>query len=142
MRKAHLVLISFVIVHATEASIPIVIIINIIIKFAQKNFCAWAGRQFKYTLLDYSTDKIVYDIYIFLSFLHPLRQRSALLRSADLIFVLLKFIVSEYVSFRFSLSFSASFWKAFVEPGAAPAVHAKISLDFHKWCASRSYLEV
>ena len=40
--------------------------INIIIKFAQKNFCAWAGRQFKYTLLDYSTDEIVYDIYIYI----------------------------------------------------------------------------
>ena len=37
------------------------------------------------------------------------------------------FIVSEYDSFRFSLSFSASFWIIFVEPGAAPPVHAKIS---------------
>ena len=47
---------------------------------------------------------------IFLRYLHPLRQRIALLRSAKLIFVLIKFIVSEYDSFRFSLSFSASFW--------------------------------
>ena len=37
------------------------------------------------------------------------------------------FIVSEYDSFRFSPSFSASFWTVFVEPGAAPPVHAKIS---------------
>ena len=35
--------------------------------------------------------------------------------------------MSEYDSFRFSLSFSASFWTVFVEPGAAPPVHAKIS---------------
>ena len=39
------------------------------------------------------------------------------------IFALLKFIVSEYDSCRFS----ASFWTIFVEPGAAPPVHAKIS---------------
>ena len=37
------------------------------------------------------------------------------------------FIVSDYDSFRFSLSFSASFEMVFVEPGAAPPVHAKIS---------------
>ena len=54
-----------------------------------------------------------------LKFLHPLRQRIALLRSAKLIFVLIKFIVSEYDSFRFSLSFSASFWSVFEEPCAA-----------------------
>ena len=60
---------------------------------------------------------------VFLSFFYPLRQRIALLRSAKLIFVLMKFIVSEYNSFRFSLSFSASFWTVFVEPGAAPPVH-------------------
>ena len=47
---------------------------------------------------------------VFSRFLHPLRQRIALLRSAKLIFVLPMFIVSEYDSFRFSLSFSASFW--------------------------------
>ena len=35
--------------------------------------------------------------------------------------------MSEYDSFRFLLSFSASFWTVFVEPGAAPPVHAKIS---------------
>ena len=35
--------------------------------------------------------------------------------------------MSEYDSFRFSLNFSASFWTVFVEPGAAPPVHAKIS---------------
>ena len=59
-------------------------------------------------------------------FLRPLRQRIALLRSSELIFVLMKFILSEYGSFRFLLSFSASFWTVFVEPGAAPAVHAKL----------------
>ena len=64
---------------------------------------------------------------LFLRFLHPLRQRIALLRSAKLIFVLMKFIESEYDSFRFSLSFSASFGMVFVEPGAAPPVHSKIS---------------
>ena len=64
---------------------------------------------------------------VFLRFLHPLRQKIALLRSAKLVFALIKFIVSEYDSFRFSLSFSASFWTVFVEPGAAPPVHAKIS---------------
>ena len=37
------------------------------------------------------------------------------------------FIVSDYDSFRFSLNFSASFEMVFVEPGAAPPVHAKIS---------------
>ena len=62
---------------------------------------------------------------VFSSFLHPLRQRIALLGSAKLIFVLIKFIVSEYDSLRFSLSFLASFWNVFVEPGAAPPVHAK-----------------
>ena len=64
---------------------------------------------------------------VFLRFLQPLRQRIALLRSAKLMFVLIKLIVSEYDSFRFSLSLSASFWMVFVEPGAAPSVHAKIS---------------
>ena len=49
------------------------------------------------------------------------------LRSAKLILFLLKFFVSEFDSFRFSLSFSASFWMVFVEPGAAPPVHAKTS---------------
>ena len=64
---------------------------------------------------------------VFLSFFYPLRQRIALLRSAKLIFVLMKFIVSDNNSFRFSLSFSANFWTVFVEPGAAPPVHTKIS---------------
>ena len=64
---------------------------------------------------------------VLLRFLHPLKQRITLLRGAKLIFVLVKFIVSEYDSFRFSLSFSASFWMVFVEPGAAPPVHAKIN---------------
>ena len=41
--------------------------------------------------------------------------------------VLIKLTVSEYDSFRFSHSFSASFWTVFVDPGAAPPVHAKIS---------------
>ena len=40
---------------------------------------------------------------VFLKFLHPLRQRIALLRNAKLIFVIIKFIVSEYDSFRFCL---------------------------------------
>ena len=82
--------------------------------------------QLKSTLPDYSTDRIVYVGCIFKIFA-PLRQRIALLKSAKLIFILIKFIVSEYDSFRFSLSFSASFWMVFVEPGAAPPVHAKIS---------------
>ena len=43
----------------------------------------------------------------FLRFLHPLRQRIAHLRSANLIFVLIKLFESEYDYFRFSLSF----WK-------------------------------
>ena len=47
--------------------------------------------------------------------------------SAKLVFVLIKFIVSEYDSFSFSLSFSASFLMVFVEPGTAPPVHAKVS---------------
>ena len=62
-----------------------------------------------------------------IGFLHPLRHRTALLRNAKLIFVLIKFMVSEYDSFRFSLIFSASFWIVFVEPGTLPPVHAKIS---------------
>ena len=59
---------------------------------------------------------------VLLRLLHPLRHRIALLRKAKLIFVLIKFIVSEYDSFRFSISFSASFLTVFVEPGAAPPV--------------------
>ena len=82
--------------------------------------------QLKSTLLVYSTDKTVYFRYIFKIFA-PLRQRIALLRGAKLIFLLIEFFVSEYDSFRFSLSFCASFWMVFVEPGAAPPVHAKIS---------------
>ena len=64
---------------------------------------------------------------VFLRFLHPLRQKIALLRSAKFISVLIKFIVSEYDSFRFSFSFSASFWVVFVKPGDASPVHAGIS---------------
>ena len=102
--------------------------------------------ELKSTLLDYRTHKIVYVGCIFKIFA-PLRQRIALLGSAKLIFVLIKFTVSEYDSFRFSLSFSASFWIVFVEPCAAPPVHAKIIVPVsHNWkfdlCASRSYLEV
>ena len=41
---------------------------------------------------------------VFLKFLHRLRERIALLRSAKLIFVLMKFIVSEYDSFRLEVS--------------------------------------
>ena len=74
---------------------------------------------------------------VFLRFLHPLRQRIALLRSAKPIFVLIKFIVSEYDSFRFSLSFSANFWMVFVKPGAALPVHAKISGTKLLWARSR-----
>ena len=62
---------------------------------------------------------------VILSFLHPLRQKIAILRSAKLTLVLMKFIVSEYDSFRFSLNFSATFWTIFAEPGAAPPVHTK-----------------
>ena len=64
---------------------------------------------------------------VFLRFWHPLRHRIALLRSAKLISVLIEFIVSEFDSFRFSLSFYASFWVVFVEPGAAPPVHTEIN---------------
>ena len=56
-------------------------------------------------------------LFVFLSFLHPPRQRIALLRSAKLILVLTEFIMWEYDTFRFSLKFSASFWTIFVEPG-------------------------
>ena len=63
----------------------------------------------------------------FLKLLLPLRKRIALFRRAKLIFVLSKIIVPEYDSFRFSLSFSTSFWTVFVEPAAAAPVHAKIS---------------
>ena len=52
-------------------------------------------------------------------FLHPRRQRIALLRSAKLILCLSKFFVSGYDSFRFSLNFSASFWTVFVEPSSS-----------------------
>ena len=75
--------------------------------------------QIKPTLLDYSTGRIVYIGCIFKCFTPP-RQRIGLLRRAKHVFVLLKFIVSEYDSFRFSLSSSASFWTVFIEPGAAP----------------------
>ena len=68
---------------------------------------------------------------VFLGFLHSLRQSIALLRSAKLIFVLIKIIVSEYDSFRFSLSFSANLWTVFVEPGAAPPVHSSILKFLH-----------
>ena len=82
--------------------------------------------QLKSILLDYRTDRIVY-VGFFLKIFAPLRQRIAFLKSAKLIFILLTFFVSEYDSFRFSLSFSAGFWMVFVEPGAAPPVHAKIN---------------
>ena len=36
--------------------------------------------------------------------------------------------MSDYDSFRFSLNFSASFWSVFLEHGAAPPVHASISV--------------
>ena len=45
--------------------------------------------QLKPTLLDYSTDRIVY-VGCILNFLHPLKQRIALLRSAKLIFYFFK----------------------------------------------------
>ena len=41
------------------------------------------------------------------------KQRIALLRMLKHVFVLIKFIVSEYDPFRFSLSLSASFWMFF-----------------------------
>ena len=63
---------------------------------------------------------------VFLRFLHPIRQKIVLLRSAKPIFVIMEFIAFEYILFRFSLSFSACFWTVFVEPGAAPPMHAKI----------------
>ena len=64
---------------------------------------------------------------VFLNFLYPLRQRIALLRSAKFIFVLIKFLVSEYDSFCFSLSFPANFLTVFVEPGADAPVQEKVS---------------
>ena len=64
---------------------------------------------------------------VFVSFLHSQRQRIELLRIAKLFFVLIRFIVSEYDSFRFSLNLSASFSMVFVEPGDAPPVHLIIS---------------
>ena len=70
---------------------------------------------------------------VLLSFLRPLRQRIALLRSAKLIIVLIQFIVSEYDSFRFSGSFSASFWTVFVEPGAAPPGHRTFEKNGIYW---------
>ena len=79
--------------------------------------------QFKNTLLDYSTDRIVYVGCISKIFAPPKAEDCT---PQKLIFVLIKFNVSEYNSFRFSLSFSASFRTVFVEPGAAPPVHAKI----------------
>ena len=82
--------------------------------------------QLKSTLLDYSTDRVVYVGCILKFFAHT-KAEDALLKSSKLVFVLIKFIVSEYDSFRFSLSFSASFVMVFVEPGSAPPVHAKIS---------------
>ena len=66
-------------------------------------------------------------LYVSQFFLHPLRQRNALLRSANFTLVLKKFVVSDYDSFRFLLNFSACFCTVFVQPGAAPPVNAKIS---------------
>ena len=80
--------------------------------------------QLKSTLLVYSTDRIVNVGCIFKIFAPSKAEE---VQNLFLFFISLLFIVSEYYSFRFSLSFSASFWMVFVEPGAAPPVHAKIS---------------
>ena len=72
--------------------------------------------QLKYTLLDYSTDRIVY---VGCNFASP-KTEDCTPQKCETYFC-------SYDSFRFSLSFSASFWMVFVEPGAAPPVHAKIS---------------
>ena len=66
-------------------------------------------------------------MYAFLNFLHPLRQRIALLRSAKPILVLIKFVGSEYDPLRYSLNFSASFWTVFIDPGAASLFRCSIS---------------
>ena len=72
--------------------------------------------QLKSTLLDYSTDRIFYVGCIFKIFAPP-KAEDCTPQMCKLTFVLIKFIVAEYDSFRFSLSFSASFWMVFVEPG-------------------------
>ena len=56
--------------------------------------------------------------------LHPLSQRNALITSAKPFFLDFE---SDHDSFRFSLFFIASFWKIFVEPGAASPVQAENS---------------
>ena len=61
----------------------------------------------KSTLLDYSTDEIVYVGCIF-KFFYPLMQKCKTPQKCKTYFVLIKFIVFEYDSFV-SLSFSASF---------------------------------
>ena len=50
--------------------------------------------------------------------------------------------MSEYDSFRFLLSFSASFWTVFIDSGAAPPVHAKISGTKVLCSTSRYFLMV
>ena len=90
------------------------------------NFKATRELLIKIYLLDYCTDKNFYFVCIPI-FLLPLRQRNALLRSANFTLVLKKFVVSDYGSFRFLLNFSACFCTVFVQPGAAPPVNARIS---------------
>ena len=82
--------------------------------------------QLKPTLLDYSTDRMVSVGCIF-KISAPHNAEDCTPQKCKSYFFLLQFIVSVYNSFRFSLSVSASFWTVFVEPGAAPPVHAKNS---------------
>ena len=82
--------------------------------------------QLKPTLLDFRTKINVLDVIgCILHFLHP-KARNCTPLNSKTYFCSHNFFVSEYDSFRFSLILFASFWAPFVEPGAAPPVHAKI----------------
>ena len=88
-------------------------------------------------------------IYVYSSFLHPLRQRIAPLRSAKLFLVLISFLCRIMIRsvFRFNLFF-AGFWKFFVEPGVllqftqkisgkkAAVFHIQNSQGYHKFYTS------
>ena len=67
-------------------------------------------------------------LFVYVIFLHSLRQKAALLRNAKYISVLRNCFVSEYDLFRISFNFSASFWTVFLEPGDAPPVNTKCSV--------------
>ena len=89
--------------------------------------------QLKTTLLDYSTDRIV-SVGCTLKIFAPPKaedftpQKCKIFYSYKLyVHLYLKVYIREHDSFRISFSFSASFLMVFVEPGAAPPVHAKIN---------------